>query len=264
MSFITDTLFGEKPKTYSPGKLIRQFTPAYEQVTQGLTEGVSTPYSNVNPFTGQSTIDPTGRNLNLGALDTYIQNLGSTRSSLLGNQGAYQQARVRPLAERLALGRGQLQRGLGQTGVRGTFANRALQNYDIQGERALGDARALAQSETLNALSQLDQALFEGQTGVGQNLFNQELASLGLNVDFINNLRSIAANLSTGAGSNAVSSQNAANQANQARAAAIRTFAGSLLAGGLGGFGGGGAATGNVVSGGSSGYLGSMGNWAGL
>lgn len=230
MGGVVDAIFGggaDSVETYSPAQVMAGYPTAQDYILGGLDIG--TGYSAFDPLTGQISIDPTGRNLNLGGLSEFRTNIGQTRESLLGNQGAYMNARVNPLLEQLARGRAGLQRETARTGVRGTFRDRSLLDYDIAGERAAGDARALATNETLNAISQLDQALFNASTGVGTNIFNQEMASLGLSMDAINNLRAIAANLTTGAGSVASSTQAAAAQADQARSSALSGFLGTGL-----------------------------------
>ena len=184
----------------STKKTINKFFPlAQDKVLVGV--GFDTGLSTIDPRTGQISVDPTGRNLQLDALGTFQGQLGDTRSSLLGNQGAFQQARVNPLLEQLALRRGERERDLSRTGVRGTFRDRSLQDFDIAGERAVGDQRAIATQESLTAINQLDAAGFAAGTGVGAQLFNQELQALGLSANTITALKAIAANLTTGAAS---------------------------------------------------------------
>jgi hypothetical protein len=232
MGGVVNSLFGsggQNIKGTEPGKNIGMFPSSQYYINKNLN--FDTGFSNLNPKTGQINIDPTGRNLNLGALGQYSQNLGQTRESLLGNQGAFMNARVNPLIESLAMGRGALQRDTARTGVRGTFRDQALQNYDIQGNRALADQRALATNDTLNALNVLDQSLFNAGTGVGTNLFNQELAALGLSANTIQALKSIASNLTTGSASTAAQASSAAAQADQARQDNILGALGGLFTG---------------------------------
>lgn len=209
-----------------PGSTIKHYPYAQDAIFGNTS--YSTPYSSLDPNTGLISIDPTGRNLNLSGLNTYAQNLGQTRESLLGNQGAFMQARVNPMLEQLAAGRGLLSRDLNRTGVRGTFRNQAMQNYDINAERAVADQRALATNETLNALNILDQNLFNAQTGVGTNIQNQEMAALGLSAETINSLKAIAANLTTGGASAGASASAAAAQADQAKQDNIMGTIGAL------------------------------------
>jgi hypothetical protein len=204
MSFVADVFGGGtdvgKVAGKSSKKTINKLFPlAQEKVLGGLN--INTGLSNINAATGAVNVDPLGRNLQLGALGTFQGQLGETRESLLGNQGAFQQARVNPLLERLAAGRGELSRGLSRTGVRGTFRDRAIQDFDIAGERAVGDQRAIATQESLSAISSLDAAGFAAGTGVGAQLFNQELQALGLSANTITALKAISANLATGAAS---------------------------------------------------------------
>lgn len=173
--------------------------------------------SNVDAATGEVNIDPFGRDLRRNALGDFTGRLGETRSSLLGNKGAFNQARVNPLIETLGRGRGELSRGLSRTGVRGTFRDRALADFDIAGERALGDQRAIAEQESLTAINAIDQLTFNAQTGVATDSFNEELKALGFGLDTINVINSLANNLAVGAGNIAQSSTANANLVSQAR-----------------------------------------------
>lgn len=232
MSGVTDFLFGEKQKPISQRHIVKQFPQAFDFISGAIPEGgLTTGLSTLDPRAGTISIDPTGRDLNLGALGGLRSDLAQQREALLGNKGAFMEARVNPLIETLTRGRGQLQRGLGRTGVRGSIGQRALQSFDIAGERALGDARALAEQETQNALNQITTQLFQGGTGVGTNIFNQELAALNLSTGTMQNLLNFATALTTGAGASAVSSANAAAQHNQARAGDIRSALGGLIFG---------------------------------
>ena len=78
------------------------------QGTPGLD--VSTPFSALNAGTGAVNIDPLARNLGLGAYNTFSGSVGDTRSALLGNQNAFERARVNPLLEQIMKGRGGLER----------------------------------------------------------------------------------------------------------------------------------------------------------
>jgi len=173
--------------------------------------------SNVDAATGQVNIDPFGRDLRKNALGDFTGNVGETRNRLLGNQGAFNQARVNPLIETLGRGRGELSRGLSRTGVRGTFRDRALQDFDIAGERALGDQRAIAEQESLTAINSIDQLMFNASTGVATDSFNEELKSLDFGLDTINVINSLANNLAVGAANISSSSTANANLVSQAR-----------------------------------------------
>jgi hypothetical protein len=230
MGGVVDSIFGGgggDVETYSPAQIIGQFPGARSRILDGIN--FDTGLSTLDPNTGTINIDPTGRNLNLGGLDEFRTRTGETRAGLLGNQGAFMNARVAPLLDQLTKGRGALERNLNRTSVRGTLRDRSLLDYDIAGGRALGDQRALATAESLNAVNQLDNALFNASTGVGTNIFNQELSSLGLSTEAINNLNAIAANLTTGAASTAVASEAAAADADAARGANIAGAIGSAL-----------------------------------
>ena len=176
------------PGKIRPGKIRKAALKNKEALLTDLN--ISTGFSGIDARTGEVNIDPLSRNLRTQALGEFTGNLGETRSGLLGNKNAFNQARVNPLIETLARGRGELGRGLSRTGVRGTFRDRALQDFDIAGERALGDQRAIAEQESLTAINSIDQLMFNAQTGVATDTFNEELAQLGFGLDTINIINS--------------------------------------------------------------------------
>lgn len=92
----------------------------------------------------------------------------ATLTDLIGNREDFINARLDPLRRTLAQREGQLQRELGRTGVRGSFANQAMTNLGIEGAQALREAEAQA----------LDQALAQERTAAGE-LFAGEGAILG-------------------------------------------------------------------------------------
>jgi hypothetical protein len=237
---------GDKVKKVRPGDVRASATKSKNQLLFGKTistgpnKGVSVPgldistgSSSVNAGTGEVNVDPSGRALKIGALDNFNKNLGETRSSLLGNKGAFSQARVNPLMETLAKGRGALSRDLSRTGVRGTFRDRSLTDFDIAGERALGDQRAIAEQESLSAINSIDQLMFNATSGTGTDIFNEELAALGFGRDTINVINSLANNLAVGAGNIANSSAATSAISSQARSENIT----GLLGAGLSAFG---------------------------
>ena len=199
------------------------------QTTTNPGLDISTGFSNVNAGTGAVNIDPASRQLRQGALDTFNTSLGGTRNALLGNKNAFNEARVNPLKETLARGRGELGRGLSRTGVRGTFRDRSLQDFDIAGERALGDQRAIAEQESITAINSIDQLMFNASTGAATDNFNEELAALGFGLDTINVINSLANNLAVGAGNIAASSTASSNLVNQARTENITGAVGAGL-----------------------------------
>jgi hypothetical protein len=160
----------------------------------------STPFSALDPASGVTNIDPMARELGLGAFDQFSGALGDTRSALLGNQNAFERARVDPLLRQLEAGRGARERELGRTGVRGTFRNQSLQDFDLAGQRELGNARAFAAQDTITMVNAIDSLMFNAGTGTGLNLFNQELASLGIGIDTVNAINSLASGLGIGGG----------------------------------------------------------------
>jgi hypothetical protein len=237
---------GSKVKKVRPGDVRASATKSKNQLLFGKTistgpnKGVSVPgldissgLSGVNAGTGEVNIDPSGRALKIGALEQFNTNLGETRSSLLGNKGAFSDARVNPLVESLAKGRGALSRDLSRTGVRGTFRDRSLQDFDIAGNRAVGDQRALAEQESLSAINTIDQLSFNATSGTGTDIFNEELKALGFGLDTINVINSLANNLAVGSGNIANSSAATSAISSQARSENIT----GLLGAGLSAFG---------------------------
>ena len=171
----------------------------------------STPFSALDPGSGEVNIDPMARQLGLDAFGQFSGALGESRSALLGNQNAFERARVDPLLQQLMQGRAGRERELGRTGVRGTFRNRDLLDFDLASQRELGNARSIAAQDTINAVQAIDTMLFNAGTGTGLNIFNQELASLGLGIDTVNAINALAQGLSTSAAS--IESGGVANQA---------------------------------------------------
>lgn len=86
-----------------------------------------------------------------------LQNLNQTRESLLGNQGLFQRARVDPVRDILSRRRGQLTSGISQRGLSGSsFADQALSGFDVDAAREIGNASALADAESLYAITGID------------------------------------------------------------------------------------------------------------
>lgn len=145
---------------------------------------------------GTFNMDPSVRALSEESLGTTRGLLASTlksRQDLLGNRADFIRARTNPLREQLAARRGELQRGLGRTGVRGTFANKEMTNYDVAAGRALQDANATALQEALTTeagYTQLAQGLNDYINNVGLQRAKQELAAIGLSGDIITKLTS--------------------------------------------------------------------------
>jgi hypothetical protein len=237
---------GDNVKKVRPGDIRASATKSKNQllfgktISTGKNKGLSVPgldistgLSSVNAGTGAVSIDPSSRQLRQGALDTFNTSLGGTRDALLGNKNAFNEARVNPLIDTLARGRGELGRGLSRTNVRGTFRDRALADFDIQGERALGDQRAIAEQESLTAINAIDTQLFNASSGVASENFNEELKALGFGLDTINIINSLANNLAVGSGNIANSSAATSAISSQARSENIT----GLIGAGLSAFG---------------------------
>lgn len=94
-------------------------------------------------------------------LNEFTSNQGTLRDRFLGNEAAFTRARVNPLATQLASRRGELQRSVGLRKLGGSsFGEQAITGFDVESERALGNARALAEVENLRALGGIDEATF--------------------------------------------------------------------------------------------------------
>lgn len=138
---------------------------------------------------GQLTLDPSIRSIQEQSLsrNTNLYNeLGESGKNILGNlQGlrgryegnaaAYTKARVNPMEQELTTRQGELQRNLGLRGVSGSsFGEGAQTNFAIDKERALGDARAQAEMENLQALTGIDAQM-------ASTLFNKTSQQMQIN-----------------------------------------------------------------------------------
>lgn len=91
---------------------------------------------------------------------------GQLSNEFAGNQGSLINARMNPLKAALAQRGGALERELGRTGVRGTFANQAKTNFSNEAARQIGDAQATATNDALNARA--------GMLNAQQNVLGQQ------------------------------------------------------------------------------------------
>ena len=170
---------------------------------------INTPYSQYIAQTNTLTLDPSIRSLQEEALgrsrglmgnlsqgtSDYLTRSMDIRNQLLSNQGAFRQARVNPVAQAGATRRGELQANIGMRQIGGSsFADQSLSNLDFDTARQIGDASAIADAESLSAVTGLDKDMLNaiiGRVQVEQNLngftnevaqqrLQQELASMGL------------------------------------------------------------------------------------
>lgn len=177
----------------SPSKLGRdRFSP----------QPISTGYSSMDA-SGNVMIDPSIRALQdqrLGYISSgtedYLSKNSDLRKRYLGNQSAFRQAIVNPLERKFAQGRSELQQGLGLRRVSGSsFGDQAIQGYDTDAGRAIGEAGAMAEMQDLQALTGLDSnalsAMFQranAEGAIGQQRLVQELSALGLSQDRVNQM----------------------------------------------------------------------------
>lgn len=158
---------------------------------------------------GNVTIDPRIRQIqeqNLAKNNNLYNELGESGRSILGdlrglrsryegNQSAYIQSRLDPYQQQFATRRGELQGSIGLRGLGGSsFGEQALTNFDIDTQRALGDVRAQAENENLQALTGLSAqeantlfsrvanqaSLTNADSDTAKAMLQQELSALGL------------------------------------------------------------------------------------
>lgn len=149
------------------------------------------------------------------------------RADFEGNQSAYRDAQLNPLREKIAGRKGELDRNLERTKVRGSFGEQARNTLSLASGRALSDQEAVVENNRINALGDflgMDADLLKqglsSETGrisllasledslrsVSTERFNQEMQALGLPAQFIQgniagaSIRSNAAGLDAQAG----------------------------------------------------------------
>lgn len=171
--------------------------------------GGSVSTGNSSALRGNVTIDPRirqiqeqglSRNTNLyNQLDEggreIMGNLRGTRSRFEGNQSDYTQSRINPVEQEYATRQGGLERSIGLRGLSGSsFGDQAMTSFATEKQRGIGDIRAQAEMENLQALtgidSQMTQTLFNkvsqqaNLTGMDNEtakaMLMQELQGLGL------------------------------------------------------------------------------------
>lgn len=133
-------------------------------------------------------------NLSQGTSD-YLTRSMDIRNRLMGGESQFRQARVNPIIQAGAERRGQLQENIGARQIAGSsFADQALSNLDFDTARQIGDASALADAESLQAVTGLDKDMLNAiigrvqveaningwTTDVAQQRLQQELSSFGL------------------------------------------------------------------------------------
>lgn len=122
-------------------------------------------------------------------------NLRGTRSRYEGNQSAYMQSRINPVEQEYATRQGGLERSIGLRGIAGSsFGDQAMTNFATEKQRGIGDVRAQAEMENLQAITGIDaqmtstlfqkasqQAALTGMDNeTAKAMLQQELAALGL------------------------------------------------------------------------------------
>ena len=183
MGGVVDTIFGggqaQSGPTLGLNKTAKKLNKRYPSI-------FGTGYSTIDRTLGQTALDPFIRDTLTGGLNRFTENTQDIRNRLLSNENPFTQAMVDPYLRAYERGRGELQRNVARTGVRGTFADRSLQDYDISGQRELGNVRAEAEARTLDALTALDQSQYEADRATAVAVLDQELKSLGLSAEMSN------------------------------------------------------------------------------
>lgn len=198
MSFIEDFITGgdQVSKQEASNTITRRKRQPFKLNT-GLSSLNATADNNVS-----LNIDPSINSLRDNALmgiQKLIEGIGSDANTLRGIQSPLVSARLRPLEHSINERRGTLTRDLGRRNVFGSFRNNSLNNFDIQSGQAVGDAKALATNDILNAVfsRQQAQAGLEGQkANIANHKLGQELSALGLSQNAIAAL--LASELQTG------------------------------------------------------------------
>lgn len=182
MSFVIDSLFG-KASTGPNVDINRTFKAGKSSVGGG-----------------NISIDPAVEALreeSLGRARGLRDVASGLRQSTVGNRQAFIKSRLDPFKQQLAERKGELQRSLAQTGVRGTFANREMTAFDIEAAQATQNAEAQALAEALNTeagMLQLEGSFDRFFEQVRQGAMNEEFAKLGLSASTVTNLISSAQN----------------------------------------------------------------------
>jgi len=188
MGDITKTLFGggETEQSGAQSSWSKQGSKSGQKTTFGVTK---TPFSSFQ--NGTLSLDPSIRALqeeslasyrNLspvlsGGVDDFISKMGTARSSLLGNQGALRQARLNPIQEAIARRRGELGQSVGLRGLGGSsFGEQAMSNFDMDSARSIGEASALADADTLQAVTGIDKDILN--TIIGKVQMEAQLSGL--------------------------------------------------------------------------------------
>ena len=169
---------GQAPITYMPGHTFSGFagTQPFSFSPSGATVGVHPSVRNTFSKYG-------------GLTDTALGRTGQLITDLKGNANPYIAARVRPLEQSINERRGDLSRSLGQRSIYGSLANNEMLKFDTAAQRELGDQRALATNDTLNALyaaEGLDRSVRGDVLSLADGYLKTSLSELGLSLEGLN------------------------------------------------------------------------------
>ena len=203
---------------------------------------IRTGFSDFNTKTGVINIDPSIRqgqedfktalggfrgdiNESFDQFNTGLEGLqgrsDELRANFEGNQSAFRKASLAPLQERIAGARGELDRELGRSEVRGSFANQQRTGFELDAGRDLSIREAEIENTRINKLGdflgmdadllkeglasdtgrlKLLASLEQSLLGVSQERFDQELSLLGLPASFLSGTSRDAAAARSSAG----------------------------------------------------------------
>ena len=191
MSGLFDSIFGDgkEKTTVTPGQAT-QLSPLFNfNSSLGNTGATTFANASTGGFAtgfGPEAFNPLNRFNNNN--QSGLGRVGQMITGLKSNQNPFIQARVNPLKSDIANRRADLSRSISQRGVVGSLGNNELMKFDMNSDRQLGDATALATNEALTSLLQtegLSNQLNEGQLNLANEYLRRDLAALGLNMDAV-------------------------------------------------------------------------------
>jgi len=234
-----------------------------------IPKNITTGFSSFNTQTGKINIDPSIRegqdtflenignfrgdiNESFDRFDTGLEGLGegvqSLRDQFTGNQSAFRELSLNPIRQSIASRKGALERELGRTEVRGSFANQARDTLSLAAGRELSDAEAKVENERINRLGDflgmdaeiLKQSLTSdtGRINLLKSIEEAAFKVSGIRFDQERSLLGLPGNLAAGKAAEQRAIQNAEGLDTQAGlnlAGEIFKGLGGLEFGGLGG-----------------------------
>lgn len=158
--------------------------PGLRQLTAGGPNTLNTRRSELDLQKGRIVLDPRFRKQQDRSLDRFR----GLADRLGENRNAFLEARVAPLERQIGQRRSGLREELSRTGVRGTFRNQALNRFDLEAEQRLGEERAKAEQQSIEA----ERAIAQDIANIGSEAWQREMEELGLSGDIVSRLMSRA------------------------------------------------------------------------